>query len=150
MRVASSVAFLFVVSSGVVSCASEQVRWGDETPDVRDDAAPAAPSHAEEDKKLTAADYAARFPTDGGCEAEARRIDGKKRELALKLLGACIDRGDFKRIGALVDAPWTPEMRNNPEARLWCARIVAARAGDVEADVKACNAIGLGTQTLER
>jgi hypothetical protein len=130
----------------VASCATEPtVRWGDETPveTVKSDKTEAA-------KPKTAAEYAARFPTDGECEAEARRIDAKNRDLALKLLAVCIDRGDFKRLNALVDAPWTNTLKSLPDANVWCARVVAARAGDVENDVKACAKAGLAVRTLEQ
>ncbi len=79
-----------------------------------------------------------------------RRLDERNRDLALKLLNACIERGDFKRLAALVDAPWTKALRTLPAANSWCARVVAARAGDVEADVKACAAAGLAVKTLEQ
>lgn len=151
MRCAAAVVVTFVAAVAS-SCASEQVRWGDETqstsPPTTVSAAPAATAE-EHEKPKTAAEYAARFPTDGACEAEARRIDQKNRDLALKLLKACIDRGDFKRLNALTDAPWTPQLKDIADSKLWCARVVAARAGDVEADVRACAGAGLGVKTLE-
>ncbi len=128
------------------ACASEPtVRWGEETPVEK-----AQIQKLEAPKPKTATEYAAGFPTDGACEAEARRINAQNRERALKLLGACIARGDFKKISALVDAPWTPDLHNLPEALTWCARIVAARAGDVEGDVKSCAKIGIDVHTLEQ
>ena len=130
------------------SCATEPVvRWGDETPVETPKTAAVADEPA---RPKTATEYAARFPTDGACEAEARRIDVTNRELALRLLGACIERGDFKRIAALLDAPWTPSLRAMKEAPVWCARVIAARAGDIESDVKACASSGLGVRTLEQ
>lgn len=137
-----------VAASALCACASEQVRWGDETAAVST-TAPAAPDETAE-KPKTAAEYAAKFPTDSSCEAEVRRLDEKNRDLALKLLNACIDRGDFKRLAALVDAPWTPALRTLPAAVGWCARVVAARAGDVDADVKACAGAGVAIKTLEQ
>jgi len=145
--------FITAVVAGAVAavvvpggCASEQVRWGEET--VVDTDASAA---AEEKKEpMTAAAYAAKFPTDGACDVEARRIDAVERNLALKLLGTCIGRGDFKRLTALTEAPWTSALKSEPQAANWCARIVAARAGDVDADVKACAKAGISVKTLEQ
>lgn len=141
---------LLAVLIAAGGCATETVRWGEET--VVDTPAGAAATAEETEKKepMTAAAYAAKFPTDGACETEARRIDTKKRDLALKLLGTCIDRGDFKRLTALTEGPWTPALKKEPEAARWCARIVAARAGDVDADVKACARVGLSVKTLEQ
>lgn len=121
------------------------MRWGDETP-----VESTSTGKKEAPKPKTAAEYAAGFPTDGECETEAKRIDGKNRELALKLLGVCIARGDFKRLSALTEAPWTSALRTMPEGNTWCARVVAARAGDIEGDVKACAKSGLAVRTLEQ
>ena len=136
-----------VVVVALAACASKPtVEWGDETAvEARAD-----PTTTAATKPKTASEYAAQFPTDGSCEAEARRIDDKNRELALKLLAVCIERGDFKRLSALLEAPWTSQLKNLPDSKTWCARIVAARAGDVDGDVKACARAGLGVRTLDQ
>jgi hypothetical protein len=143
-----SVVACFVVVVANAGCASaDTVRWGEETATANTDAS--ATAAAGEARATTASEYAAKFPTDGSCEAEVRRLDARSRELALKLLGACVERGDFKHLSALVDAPWTSSLAGSPQAATWCARVVAARAGDVDADVKACDRAGFKVKTLE-
>jgi hypothetical protein len=129
------------------ACASDrQVQWGEETPTEQPVVIKEASSG---DGPLTAAEYAARFPTDGDCEAEARRIHEKKPELAVRLIKACVERGDFRRLSAIVDAPWTALLAADKDAAAVAARVVAARAGDIESDVKACQKLGFGVATLD-
>ena len=65
---------LVLLSALASACASDrQVKWGEETPTEQ----PAAIKEASSDPPMTASEYAARFPTDGDCEAEARRIHAK-------------------------------------------------------------------------
>ncbi len=141
MRVPASFALCVAVSA----CAGNQrVEWGEETQTehvtVVEEASSSGP--------LTAKDYAARFPTDATCEAEARRITEKSPDLAIGLLQACVERGDFKRMTALTDAPWTSQLAAVKGSTRLCARVVAARGGDVESDVKACARIGIKVLTL--
>jgi hypothetical protein len=129
----------------VSACANNQrVEWGEETETERVEVV----EHASSSGPVSAKDYAARFPTDSDCEAEARRITEKSQEFALRLLKACVDRGDFRRMTALTDAPWTSLLAADADAIKLCARVVAARAGDIENDVKACAAVGIKVATL--
>ncbi|MBM4281792.1 MAG: hypothetical protein FJ137_13865 [Deltaproteobacteria bacterium] len=135
-----------------MSCATEQVRWDDatetvqRTPDAVEQAATATAAAA--DKPLSARDYAARFPSDIDCETEVRRISRRNGELALQLLRACVERGAFRRLTALVDGPWVTMLVARPEAPGLCARVVAARSGDVENDVELCQRAGFPVATL--
>lgn len=136
-----------VVALLAVGCATErQVQWGEETAAESTGTVASASSTA---TPVTAVDYAARFPTDGECESEARRIVAKSPDLALRLIKACVARGDFKRIAAINDAPWSPMWATDKDAPDTCARVVAARAGDVENDVKACAGAGIAVATLD-
>lgn len=137
---------LLLLAALAAACASDrQVQWGEETPTEQ----PVVVKEASSDGPLTAAEYAARFPTDGDCEAEARRIHEKKAELAVRLIKACIERGDFRRLSAIIDAPWTAQLAADKDAAILAARVVAARAGEIEGDVKACQKVGFGVATLD-
>jgi len=130
-----------------IGCATERkVQWGEETAAESTGTVASASSTA---TPLSAADYAARFPTDGECESEARRIVAKSPDLAVKLIKACVARGDFKRITAISDAPWSGQWATDKDAADICARIAAARGGDVENDVKACAGAGIAVATLD-
>lgn len=147
-RLASLVVALLSVLAGG-GCASEQqaVRWGDETSTMASETVAEASSSA----TMSAEDYAKRFPTDDGCEAEARRLaTGKTAALAQKLIVACIDRGDFRRLEGLTKAPWTAALRGGAAGAALCAKVVAARAGDVDGDVRACTAAGFAVLSLEQ
>ncbi len=126
------------------ACASEQVRWGDETETLRE-----VTTTTTEAKPLSAKEYAARFPTDSDCEGEVRRLALRSVERARQLLAVCVERGDFKRIGVLLDGPLSASLAKDAAAPGLCARIVAARAGDVDTDVTACNRAGIPVVTLE-
>jgi len=137
---------LLLAALAATACASDrQVQWGEETPTEQ----PTVVKEASGDAPLTAAEYAARFPTDGDCEAEARRIHEKKPELAVRLIKACVDRGDFRRLSAIVEAPWTALLAADKDAATVAARVVAARAGDVENDVTALQKVGFGVSSLD-
>jgi hypothetical protein len=137
---------LLLLAALAAACASDrQVQWGEETPTEQ----PVVVKEASSDGPLTAAEYAARFPTDGDCEAEARRIHDKKPELAVRLIKACVERGDFRRLSAIVDAPWTALLAGDRDAATVAARVVAARAGEVENDVKALQKVGFAVATLD-
>ncbi len=137
-----------VVAAVDVGCASEQVRWDDATETVAPETTPTKATAA--DKPLSARDYAARFPTDVDCEAEVRRISKRNVDLGLQLLRVCIERGDFRRISALTDGSWVTALVARPEAPALCARVVAARGGDVDSDVTACQRAGFPVATLEQ
>lgn len=137
---------LLAASLGGACASDRQVQWGEETPTEQPVVVKDASSG---DGPLTAAAYAARFPTDGDCEAEARRIHEKKAELAVRLIKACIERGDFRRLSAIIDAPWTAQLAADKDAAILAARVVAARAGEIEGDVKACQKVGFGVATLD-
>lgn len=129
------------------ACVSDrQVQWGEETPTEKPVVVREASSS---DAPLTTVAYAARFPTDGDCEAEARRTHDKKPELAVRLIKACVERGDFRRLSAIVEAPWTSMLAADSDAAAIAARVVAARAGEVEGDVKALQKVGFGVYTLD-
>jgi hypothetical protein len=137
---------LLLLSALAAACASDrQVQWGEETPTEQ----PAAIKEASHDAPMTATEYAARFPTDGDCEAEARRIHEKKPELAVRLIKACVDRGDFRRLSGIVEAPWAAALAADKDAATVAARVVAARAGDVESDVKSLQKAGFDVSTLD-
>ena len=145
MRRGRLVAFLLAVLS--LGCATErQVTWGEETAAEASDVVATPRTTA---TPVTAEDYAARFTTDGECDSEARRIGIRAPELAIKLLRACVARGDFKRMSAIADAPWSALWPREKDAAEICARIVAARAGDVENDVKSCASVGIPVATLD-
>jgi hypothetical protein len=129
------------------SCATEQVRWDEATETV--ERVPAAGDGSRSrDKPLSAREYAARFPTDIECETEIRRIARLNVDLALQLLQACVDRGRFRRISALIDGPWVNALAARPEAAAICTRVAAARGGDVESDVEKCQHVGFPVATL--
>jgi len=137
---------IFALALLASACATDRVEWGDETPADRDVIVKDA---SQTQAPVTAADYAAKFPTDSACESEARRISTKSPDLAVRLIKACVARGDFRRLAAIVDAPWSSTWKGDKEAADVCARVVAARAGDVEADVKACADMGIPVLTLQ-
>ena len=138
---------LLIVTSwlvGLWGCATEQeqVRWGAET-----EAETVAPTVAASDG-VTASDYAKRFPTDESCEREARRVATQSSALADRLIVACIERGDFRRLEGLVKAPWTGRLNKGDAGAILCAKVVAARAGDVDEDVNGCRASGFAVASL--
>jgi hypothetical protein len=130
-----------------LACATERtVQWGEETPTEQTADATAATTT---EAPVTAQAYAERFPTDDGCEAEARKLHERRPELAVRLIKACIERGDFKRLGALTDAPWTATLASDRDAAALVAQVVAARGGDLETDVKNCGKAGYPTASLD-
>ena len=137
-----------VVATVDGGCASEQVRWDQATETVAPETTTTKPTTP--DKPVSAREYAARFPTDVLCEAEVRRISKRNVELGLQLLRICVERGDFRRIGALTDGSWVTTLVARPEAPALCARVVAARGGDVDGDVTACQRAGFPVATLEQ
>jgi hypothetical protein len=148
---------LFLPSVAVVAlgaaCASEQVRWDDAAETVATTATAASTEAAAKPvatKPISAREYAARFPSDVDCAAEVQRLGKRNVDLALQLLRACVERGDFRRLGAVVDGDWVPALVRRPEAPALCARVVAARSGDVDADVMACQRAGYAVATLEQ
>ncbi len=145
MTCASRLAVIALLSTSALSCASDrQLLWGEETTTTSRSSA-AAPIVA---ARLDARSYAERFPSDGACEAEARRIAANTPSLAIELVTACIERGAFRAINGLTRAPWTTALATSTAGPALCARVVAARAGDVEADVKACKVAGFKVNTL--
>lgn len=136
---------LIIALSGIGCATKRSVQWGDETPTEQTAAAETTSSEA----PVTAEAYAERFPTDDDCEAEARKIHERRPALAIRLLKACIERGDFKRLSALTDAPWTTTLAGDRDAAVVAARVAAARGGDLETDVKACAKVGFPVATLD-
>jgi hypothetical protein len=142
------VAVVVVASAFGVGCASEQVRWDDATETVA--AAPETAKAATHEKPVSAREYAARFPTDADCDAAVQRLAKRNTELALQLLRVCVERGDFRRLSALTDGNLVTTLVTRPEAPALCARVVAARGGDVDGDVTACQRVGYPVATLEQ
>jgi hypothetical protein len=139
--------FAFVLAVFALGCATERpVTWGEETAAEASNVVATPRTSA---APVTAEDYAARFTTDGECDSEARRIGIRAPELAIKLVRACVARGDFKRMAAIADAPWSALWAREKDAAEICARVVAARAGDVENDVKSCASVGIPVATLD-
>ncbi|MBS2028975.1 MAG: hypothetical protein JST54_13825 [Deltaproteobacteria bacterium] len=76
-----------------------------------------------------------RFDHAADCEIEARRLKSRNPDRGWQLLRACIDRGDFTELRALLDGPWDAELRSRTDAGELLTRLVAARGGDVDCDL---------------
>jgi hypothetical protein len=95
-------------------------------------AAPAASPAASSDKSIVA--WARAYRTDVECEAAARRLKASGADLAWRALTACVAKGQFRALTAVVTG-WTAELRTRPEAPRLLARILGARGGDLENDL---------------
>ncbi len=85
-------------------------------------------------KKLTAREYAARFPSSAECEIEARRVETFDERGGVALFKACLDRADFREIEPYVSTPWRALLTD--EGSLTdLARIIANRGGWVADDL---------------
>ncbi len=141
-RLTSSIAF-----SLLVGCATEKVLWDQATETLP---TTTVTTTKEREKPLSAREYAARFPDDAACDAEVRRLGSRRVQLAAQLLQACVERGDFRRLSTILAGDWVPTLLKRPDAASLCARVIAARAGDVDDDVESCQRAGYPVYTLEQ
>lgn len=86
-------------------------------------------------EKFDARAEAHRFDHAADCELFARQLKEKNPDRGWKLLRACVDRGDFTELRALLDGPWDAELRNRPDAGELLTRLIAVRGGDIEGDI---------------
>lgn len=104
--------------------------WNEAGDSDYDDAAAAKAK----EKKLTAREYAARFPTGAECEMEARRALSLDERGGVALFRACLERSDFRLLEPFYAAPWKQHLQDeDDDAHL--ARVIAQRGGWVAEDL---------------
>lgn len=86
-------------------------------------------------KDFDARAEARRFDHAADCDAEARDIQRRNPTRGWKLLRACVARGDFTDLRALLDGPWDHALRTQPDAAALVAQLIAVRGGDIDTDV---------------
>jgi hypothetical protein len=86
------------------------------------------------EKKLTAREYAARFPTGAECEMEARRTLSLDERGGVALFAACLERSDFRLLEPFYAAPWKVHLSDAEDATD-LARVIAQRGGWVGEDL---------------
>jgi hypothetical protein len=80
--------------------------------------------------------YARRFPSPASCEEAARAAIAVSRDQAWRVLSACVRRGHFTPLPRLLDGTWDEDLRTRADASNMLLKIVAARGGDVERDLR--------------
>lgn len=120
------------------ACASEPLRlvgtgptllW--ESHQTSAPAAPAAPMTRDEAVGIALAHDSAH-----GCELTARALRQRDRARGLAIMEECVQRPDFTDLEILLVTPWLDDLRGHRDAFQWLARIIAARGGDVEHDLR--------------
>ena len=69
------------------------------------------------------------------CEQSARAAYNKDPQRGWALMRQCISRHDFSDLEILIEGSWADEMRADHEGTLLFAHVIAARGGDVSADL---------------
>lgn len=103
--------------------------------------------------ELSAREAAARLSDARACEDAVRGlIDREEPKKAFLLMAACIDVGKFRDFELLLNAELARNMRDaSPSLRaIVAAGLIAARGGDLEADMERMRARGIAMRTLEQ
>jgi hypothetical protein len=88
------------------------------------------------DPKFSAKAYVAHVDNPALCEQAARELHETEPDHGWAVLKACVDKGNFTEIRALVAGPWDDELHQRPEAADLLARVIAMRGGDPLTDVQ--------------
>ena len=86
--------------------------------------------------KFNARAYVAHVDNPALCEQVARQLHETEPDHGWAALKACVDKGVFTEIRALVAGPWDDELHQRPEAADLLARVIAMRGGDPSTDVQ--------------
>lgn len=131
MRCEMTAAMLVLGAIGATGCATparEKESWDTVWHGQRPAAATAPGAKG---PKLAAQEYIP--PLD--CERKARALRSQDRNAAWTALRACVARGHFTQLHAVV-AAWGDDLRERPDAPVLLAEVVAARGGNVKQDVR--------------
>lgn len=127
----------FVFALGLAGCATAGAGAGESVPVNGTPTAVVnrpAPDLATQEK-FDARAEAHRFDHAADCELSARQLKERNPDRGWKLLRACVDRGDFTELRALLDGPWDAELRGRGDAGELLTKLVAVRGGDIEGDL---------------
>ena len=80
--------------------------------------------------------YVASYRHPLECESMASRLQGQSRDQAWQALEACVKHGNFLYLRALLSPNWLPDLQNRPDAPALVTDVIAARGGNIDADLQ--------------
>lgn len=133
-RSPTAIVVLLLCSS---ACAAEKklekTPWGGSS---TADTGAASPAHANLRAGWSADQIAEAFPDPRRCERAARAHYKGDPDLAWDVLRICVERYRFGYLLRLLEEPWLPDLRRQPETLRVVGRVLAMRAAELRTDLQ--------------